>query len=58
MGETLGFILSLHTLSGGDITKENEILGMSVYQVYTKLQVLNQLAAAERAHVKALNRKK
>lgn len=41
----MGLLVTLEVLTGGDITKEDEVLSLSTYHVLTKLQYLSHKTA-------------
>ena len=43
-----GFLLSLRSITRGDITKNSEIMDKSVYEVYIAIQIEANLQAADR----------
>jgi hypothetical protein len=41
----MGLLVTLEALTGGDITKEDEVLSLSTYHVLTKLQYMSHKTA-------------
>jgi hypothetical protein len=50
--DVFGFKAQLYGLSNGDITKERLILDLSVYEVYTQIQIKSHYAEAQREQMR------
>ena len=54
LGQEWNWVLTLHNLSKGDFQKEEYILGLPIKVVLVKLQVMNNIAAAEKRYKDSL----
>ena len=55
--EAFGFVGVLDVLTGGDITKEDAVLALPVYQVRTKLQFNSHKQACDKKYKEIQERK-
>ena len=56
LGEDWGFLLTLDTLAGGDMQKEDMILDQPLSRVYRKIQLNAQRNAFQRRYENIVNR--
>jgi len=56
--EVFGFKTISTQLSGGDLIKEKEILGLSVYEIYTELQLRSYIDKCTKNYEEIVRSKK